>query len=69
MGERMNNAESMARQGYQAYCEHMDWQEADSPLPKWEELPAKARMAWQVVAVRIVNLTFHRLQHGVLGEP
>lgn len=63
------NAESLARQAYTAYAEHVEWLDAETPMPRWEELPAKLRLAWQVVAIRVVNLVFHRAQHFILGVP
>jgi hypothetical protein len=60
-------AESLARQAYQAYCEQVDFLDANKPMPRWEEMPANIRLAWQVSAIRVVNLIFHRAQHMLLG--
>jgi hypothetical protein len=64
----MNHVEDIARQAYQAYGEHVEWIDAETPMPRWEELPPKYRLAWQVVALRVFHWISHRQQHLILGD-
>jgi hypothetical protein len=44
----------LARVGYEAYGDHVDWtNHAGNVIPRWRELPAAQRAAWEVAAAAI----------------
>jgi len=61
--------ERLGYQAYQAYGEHVSFTTTTgAALPRWEELPGDFRIAWQLAAVRVLDLALAEVRHLILGQ-